>query len=252
MQIPTRWRERARRMVSARCQSRAAKTNPWQSCNRVQRSHRINRPAEACDRPHGRHEKTMRLDITSFQSVAAGLPVEGEVCDLPHSMLWRQAGTDPEMAPLIQKLAATSIAEIERLIAALREARDHLQSERERIEQEMVRYMRLTEMASTTAKIISDAVSSGAPPAIPRSRPRSNPRRVRRIVNAVAPVSKRLTQLKRTGGRTERWVRSQRAERLALPADYYSSCSTRGPCVGRPAPFRHDRPKSPSLSLIIH
>jgi hypothetical protein len=110
----------------------------------------------------------MKLDITSFQSVAAGLPVEGEVCDLPHSMLWRHAGTDPEMAPLIQKLAATSIAEIERLIAELREAKDHLQSERERIEREMARYMRLTEMASTTAKIISDAVSQWRPAGNPQ------------------------------------------------------------------------------------
>jgi hypothetical protein len=67
------------------------------------------------------------------------------------------------MAPLIQKLAATSIAEIERLIAELREAKDYLQSERERIEREMARYMRLTEMASTTAKIISDAVSQWRP-----------------------------------------------------------------------------------------
>jgi hypothetical protein len=105
----------------------------------------------------------MKLDITGFQSVAAGLPVEGEVCDLPHAMLWRHAGTDPEMAPLIQKLAATSIAEIERLIAELREAKDHLQSERERIERHMVRYVRLTEMAATTAKIISDAVSQWRP-----------------------------------------------------------------------------------------
>jgi hypothetical protein len=110
----------------------------------------------------------MKLDITSFQSVAAGLPVEGEVCDLPHAMLWRHAGTDPEMAPLIQELAASSIAEIERLIAELREAKDHLQSERERIEQEMVRYMRLTEMASTTAKIISDAVSQWRPAGNPQ------------------------------------------------------------------------------------
>jgi hypothetical protein len=74
-----------------------------------------------------------------------------------------QAGTEPEMAPLIQKLCAASIAEIERLIVELQEAKDHLQSERERIEREMVRYMRLTEMASTTAKIISDAVSQWHP-----------------------------------------------------------------------------------------
>jgi hypothetical protein len=40
----------------------------------------------------------MKLDITSFQSVAAGLPVEGEVCDLPNAKLWMQAGTDLEMA----------------------------------------------------------------------------------------------------------------------------------------------------------
>ena len=105
----------------------------------------------------------MKLDITSFQSVAAGLPVEGEVCDLPHAMLWRQAGSEPEMAPPIQKLAATSIAEVERLISELREAKDHLQSERERIEREMTRYVRLTEMASTTAKIISEAVSQWRP-----------------------------------------------------------------------------------------
>jgi hypothetical protein len=105
----------------------------------------------------------MKLDITSFQSVAAGLAVEGEVCDLPNAKLWMQAGTDPDVVPLIQKLCAASIAEIERLIAELREAKDHLQSERERIEREMVRYMRLTEMASTTAKIISDAVSQWHP-----------------------------------------------------------------------------------------
>jgi hypothetical protein len=112
----------------------------------------------------------MKLDITSFQSVAAGLAVEGDVCDLPNAKLWMQAGTEPEMAPLIQKLCAASIAEIERLIAELRDAKDHLQSERERIEREMMRYMSLTEMASTTAKIISDAVSqwhpAGKPPEV--------------------------------------------------------------------------------------
>jgi hypothetical protein len=109
----------------------------------------------------------MKLDITSFQSDAA---VEGEVCDLPNAKLWMQAGTDPEMAPLIQKLAATSIAEIERLIAELREAKDHLQSERDRIEREMARYMRLTEMASTMAKIISDAVLPVRPMCCPHHR----------------------------------------------------------------------------------
>jgi hypothetical protein len=104
----------------------------------------------------------MKPEMTDFQAFAANLTVEGEVCDLPHAMLWMQAA-DEEMAPLIQKLEATSTAEIERLIAELQEAKDHLQSERERIERETSRYTSLTQMASTTARIISDAVSQWHP-----------------------------------------------------------------------------------------
>ena len=105
----------------------------------------------------------MKLEMTNFQAVAAGLAVEGEVCDLPQTKLWMQAETDAEVTPFIQKLGATSTAEIDRLIAELQEAKDHLQSERQRIEQETMRYTTLTQMASTTAKIISDAVSQWHP-----------------------------------------------------------------------------------------
>jgi hypothetical protein len=76
----------------------------------------------------------MNLEMTNFQAVAASLSVEGEVCDLPNAKLWTQAKTDAEIAPLIQKLGATSIAEIERLIVELQKAKDHLQSENERID----------------------------------------------------------------------------------------------------------------------
>ena len=100
--------------------------------------------------------------MTDFQAFAANLAVEGEVCDLPSTKLWMQAAHE-EMAPLIQKLGATSTAEIERLIAELQEAKDHLQSERQRIERETSRYTNLTQMASTTARIISDAVSQWHP-----------------------------------------------------------------------------------------
>jgi hypothetical protein len=104
----------------------------------------------------------MKPEMTEFQAFAANLAVEGEVCDLPHAMLWMQAA-DEDMAPLVQKLAATSTAEIERLIVELQEAKDHLQSERERIQRETSRYTSLTQMASTTARIISDAVSQWHP-----------------------------------------------------------------------------------------
>ena len=104
----------------------------------------------------------MKPEMTDFHAFAINLVVEGEVCDLPHAKVGMQAAHE-EMVPLIQELEATPTAEIERLIAELQEAKDHLQSERERIEQETSRYTSLTQMASTTARIISDAVAQWHP-----------------------------------------------------------------------------------------
>ena len=106
----------------------------------------------------------MKLELTNFQAVAASLTVGGEVCDLAHAKLsTTHTETDTEIAPLLQKVGATSIAEIDRLMAKLQEAKDYLRSERERVEQETVRYTNLTQMASATAKIISHAVSQWHP-----------------------------------------------------------------------------------------
>src|SRR5262245_27858792 len=105
----------------------------------------------------------MNLEMTNFQAVAASLPVEGEVCELPNGKLWVQSDTDAEIAPLIQNLGATSIAEVDRLIVELQKAKDYLQSEKERIEREAIRYTTLMQTASTTAKIISDAISQWHP-----------------------------------------------------------------------------------------
>src|SRR5262249_33142451 len=109
----------------------------------------------------------MKFDITNFQTLAANLPVEGEVCDVAHAEVSPQTETDAEIAPLIQQLiqqlAATSIAEIDRLITELQKAKNHLQSEGERVEREMIRYTKLTQMASFTAKIIFDAISQWHP-----------------------------------------------------------------------------------------
>ena len=105
----------------------------------------------------------MEFDISNFQALAANLVVEGEVCDLAHAKLSTQPETDLEIAPLIQQVAATSIAEIDRLVTELQKAKNHLQSEGERVEREMVRYTKLTQMASFTAKIIVDAISQWHP-----------------------------------------------------------------------------------------
>jgi hypothetical protein len=63
----------------------------------------------------------MEFDITSFRAVAENLPVGGAVCDLTHATLSAQTETDTEIAPLIEKVGATSIAEIDRLMAELQD-----------------------------------------------------------------------------------------------------------------------------------
>ena len=105
----------------------------------------------------------MKLEMTNFRAVAANLVAEGEVCDVAHPDVSTQTETGTEIAPLIQQIGGTSIAEIDRLMAELQEAKSYLQSEGERIEREMVRYTNLTQMASFTAKIIFDAISQWHP-----------------------------------------------------------------------------------------
>jgi hypothetical protein len=105
----------------------------------------------------------MKLEMSSFQAVAANLPVEGEVCDIGYMTLSTRPQAETEIAPLIEKVGATSIAEIDRLIAELQQAKGRLQSERARIEREAIAYVTLTQMASASAKIIFDAVSQWHP-----------------------------------------------------------------------------------------
>jgi hypothetical protein len=69
------------------------------------------------------------------------------------------AETDVEIALLVQKVGATSIAEIEKLIGKLQEAKDFLQSEGERVQCEVANYTNLTRMASASVKIIFDTVA---------------------------------------------------------------------------------------------
>jgi hypothetical protein len=70
------------------------------------------------------------------------------------------AETDMDIAGVIQKLGATSIAEIEKLVDEMQEAKTFLQSEEERIQQEAARYMNQTQAVSESAKIIFRMVSA--------------------------------------------------------------------------------------------
>jgi hypothetical protein len=99
----------------------------------------------------------MKLEMRTPQVPAA---IEEEIRDLVHADTpsTRETETDAEIAPLIQKLGATSIAEIERLMGELRGAKDFLQSEGERIQRETASYTNLAQTASASVKIIFDTV----------------------------------------------------------------------------------------------
>jgi hypothetical protein len=113
--------------------------------------------------------KTMnvpKLD-KSTQTVAAMTEVEGEIRDLVRTEALAPSGTPSEavaelgndnIAPLIQKVVAPSIAEFEKLIGELQEARTYLQSEGERIGRETDRYIELAQTASESVKLISGAI----------------------------------------------------------------------------------------------
>lgn len=110
----------------------------------------------------------MNFDITNFQTLAENLRVEGEVCDLTHAEVSTQTELNAEIVTLIQQIGATSIAEIDRLVTELQEAKSQLQSKGQQVEREMVRYTQLTQMASFTAKIILDTISQWHPASNPQ------------------------------------------------------------------------------------
>jgi Zn-dependent M32 family carboxypeptidase len=86
--------------------------------------------------------------------------IESETRDLIHSgASTPKSEADVEIAPLVQKIAATSIAEIENMIEELQAAKDFLESEGQRVRRETEHYTNLTQMASASVKIISDTVA---------------------------------------------------------------------------------------------
>ena len=58
----------------------------------------------------------------------------------------------------VQDLGATSIAEIDKLIADLQAARNYLKAESDRIQQEMTRYAHLSDTASASVRIITESL----------------------------------------------------------------------------------------------
>jgi hypothetical protein len=104
--------------------------------------------------------------VPSAAATTAG--VEAEIRDLarteglPAGALSGESGADPgsdALMPLIAKIVAPSVAELERLIGQLQEARAYLQAEGERVQRETDHYLALSKTASESVKVISGAVA---------------------------------------------------------------------------------------------
>src|SRR5213592_2382910 len=63
-----------------------------------------------------------------------------------------------EIVPLVQKIEAGSIAEIEKVIGEMQEAKNFLQTEWERIQRETAHHMKLAQTASASVQIIFETV----------------------------------------------------------------------------------------------
>ena len=101
---------------------------------------------------------------------------EGEIRDfvrrdlsrLQQQMSENSPATEPEsLDALIGRIGGASIEEIDRVLRALQEVRNHLCNERERLSHEIARYASLSRISMTAMKSISDSLkqSKGEPEA---------------------------------------------------------------------------------------
>ena len=106
------------------------------------------------------------------EPVEAGKPVdtqvEGEIREFVRrdvATLRRQPESDSEMVAsnignLLQRVAGTSVKEIDKLIAELQTLREMLQSEGARVQREIVEYASLSQAAMQSTRIIADSLST--------------------------------------------------------------------------------------------
>jgi hypothetical protein len=122
------------------------------------------RPAGAVNRDHDMNaiesERSVQA-VAAISDVAEGIRdlIAAEIpsVPVPADEAGLTLGGD-KFTSLIQKIAATSVEELDRLIGELQQAKAYLQSEGERIERETAGYVQLSQTALESVKIISETV----------------------------------------------------------------------------------------------
>ena len=107
--------------------------------------------------------------MKSSETAEAGRPneVEGEIREFVRrdvATLRRQPESDGEMvanniSTLLQRVAGTSVKEIDKLILELQTLREMLQNEGARVQREIVEFATLSQAAMQSTKIIAESIT---------------------------------------------------------------------------------------------
>ena len=115
-------------------------------------------------------------DISAMQAEPIIKSLEEEISNSVRGdrLTDRLAGSKPQpdavedvnksIGELIDKVSATSIAEVEKLIGDLQATRNYLKAEGDRIQQEMARYAHLSDTAAASVKIITESIGQWRKP----------------------------------------------------------------------------------------
>jgi hypothetical protein len=120
---------------------------------------------------------TKTPELSTEDAVAVTTAVEGELRDFVRRdvvAMRRSSRTDgaevnaDHFNALIERVAGTSVKEIDHLIAELQAVRNYLLAEGERVQRELTNYAQATQAALASVKIITDSMgqwknSSGPP-----------------------------------------------------------------------------------------
>lgn len=106
-------------------------------------------------------------ESTDNQTKTAEVEVEGEIRDFVRRDVanLRRPESDSEMvannvSTLLQRVAGTSVQEIDRLISELQRVRDLLQNEGARVQREIVEFATLSQAAMQSTRVISESLTS--------------------------------------------------------------------------------------------
>jgi hypothetical protein len=110
----------------------------------------------------------IRSGNTAEQEANAEAAVEGEIREFVRrdpSALRRAPETDSELVAgninvLLQRVAGTSVQDIDRLIGELQTLRDVLQNEGARVQREITQYAHLSQSAMQSTRVIAESLQS--------------------------------------------------------------------------------------------